>query len=223
MTLKQLLYPPRCPFCGRILAQEGACEDCLKKACELTASICKRCGADLEHCSCYGRSFAFQRNVSAFLYEHSVRNLVLRFKQRRKPQLAKFMSRRMYYHVMARLGTEFSAVTYVPQTKKKSMSRGYCPAKLLAEELAELLKVDCVKVLSRCGGREQKYVSGKERWENAKRNYKRMKGTTIHGKVLLVDDLITTGATLNACSALLLEAGADEVYCATFAIAAKNS
>ncbi len=223
MNLKQLIYPPRCPFCGRIMTEEVPCEDCLKQATELTAVVCGTCGASPEHCGCSGRTFAFRRNVSAFLYERSPRKLVLRFKQRKKPQLAAFMARRMYHHIKARLGTDFSLITYVPQTRLKSIRRGFCPARLLAETLSDRLNIPCVPLLRRLGGREQKYEKGNDRWINAKRNYALLKKAKVGGRVLLIDDLMTTGATLNACAALLREAGAEEVCCATFAITAKKS
>ena len=222
MNLKQLIFPPRCPFCGRIMKREEPCEPCLKAATELTSIVCGSCGADPEHCGCNGRTFAFRRNVSAFLYERSPRNLLLRFKQRKKPQLAEFMSRRMYFHILARLGTDFSVITFVPQTRKKWLQRGFCPAQLLAKNLSERLNIECKSLLRRKGGGEQKYVKGNDRWANAKRNYTLQKNAKTSGRVLLVDDLMTTGATLDACASLLLKAGAEEVYCATFAVTAKK-
>lgn len=223
MNLKNLIYPPRCPFCGRIKGQEGPCLSCLQRTTELTAVICRICGADPEHCKCGRHVFAFRRNISAFIYDRSPRQLLLRFKQRGKPQLAEFMGHRMYHHINARYGTDFSAVTYVPQTWWKGILRGFCPAQLLAENLAVRLELPCVKVLRRIGGRQQKHLHSNERWINAKRNYALLPGASMSGKVLLVDDLMTTGATLSACADLLREAGAEEVYCATFAIAVKKS
>lgn len=189
MNLKQLIYPPRCPFCGKIMVEEGPCEPCMKQATELTALICRTCGADPEHCGCGGRSFAFHRNVSAFLYERSPRRLVLRFKERKKPQLAEFMANRMYHHVFARLGTDFSVITFVPQTRWKNFSRGYSPARLLAERLSERMDVPCVEVLQRVKGRQQKNAKASERWENAKCSYKLQNDAQVHGRVLLVDEI----------------------------------
>lgn len=223
MRLTELLFPPRCPFCGKVMSYAQPCEACLKTATELTASICKRCGAYPEDCNCFGRNYAFSRNVSAFVYEHGPRHLVLRFKMQNKPQLSDFMARRLYYHVLARLGTEFSCVVYVPQSAYRSIKRGFCPTELLAQKVAEHLNVPCVQVLRRVGSREQKNLPFIERWVNAQKNYKLFKGATISGRVLLVDDLFTTGATLNACATLLRKAGAAEVACATFAIDVKKS
>lgn len=223
MNLVELLLPPRCPFCGKIMVHTEPCESCLKTATELTASVCKRCGAYPEDCNCFGRNYAFKRNVSAFVYEHGPRQLVLRFKMQKKPQLAAFMARRMYYHILARLGTDFSCVVYVPQSAYRWFKRGFCPTELLAQNLADRFNVPCVQALKRVGSREQKELSFVERWANAQKNYALLKNAAVGGRVLLVDDLFTTGATLNACAALLRKAGADEVVCATFAIDVKKS
>ncbi len=222
MTLKELLYPPRCPFCGKLMEREEPCEECLSRTTELTAAVCRVCGADPEHCKCGSRSFAFTRSVSAFHYEKAPRHLLLRFKLRHKPQLAEFMGRRMYHHIRARLGTDFSCVTYVPQTRSRTIKRGYCPARLLAENIAPRLGLSVHLFLKRVSNRQQKYAKGQNRWLNAEKNYTLRPGAVVSGRVLLIDDLLTSGATLSACAALLREAGAEEVVCATFAIAVKK-
>ncbi len=223
MNLRELIYPKTCPFCGRIVREKGPCVQCLKSATELTAEVCRICGAYPENCRCMGHSFSFLRNVSAFAYEGAPRTMLLRFKQRNRPQLAGFMANRMYHHIRARLGEEFSAVVYVPQAYKSALERGYCPAQLLAEQIADRLQLPCIQVLRRCKTKQQKYLSVKDRWANAQNSYELIKGKALSGRVLLIDDLLTTGATLNRCAALLLEAGAEQVCCATFAIAVKNS
>ncbi len=223
MKLLNLLYPPRCPFCGGILKEPGVCGQCLKNTTELTATVCRVCGAYPENCHCGNKAFAFRRNVSAFTYEGAPRNLLLRFKQRNRPQLGAFMAKRMYHHIRARLGEAFDAIVFVPQSLRRSMERGYCPAKLLAEDLAKRFDCPCADVLQRIGGVQQKYLSSADRWANAKESYSLKKNACVGGRVLLIDDLFTTGATLNACAELLRKAGAEEVVCATFAITVKKS
>ena len=223
MKLKELIYPPRCPFCGEIQKEAVPCGSCLKHTVELTAIVCNVCGAYPENCHCGLRQFGFKRNISAFTYEGAPRNLLLRYKQRGKPQLASFMSRRMYFHIKARLGEGFSCVTYVPQTYQSSMKRGYRPAKELARLIAAMLDLPFESFLVRIGNKQQKYASTADRWANAKENYALARGAKVSGRVLLVDDLFTTGATLNACAELLRSAGAEEVCTATFAITVKKS
>ena len=223
MKLRTLIFPPRCPFCGSIMEREEPCAVCLAQTTELTGVVCGVCGCLPEHCLCRGRSFAFDRNVGAFLYEGAPRRLLLRFKQRGKPQLAVFAARRMAYHIQGRLGRDFDCVTYVPQSLSSHYRRGYCPARLLAEEVAARLELPCRCLLARHGGKQQKYVANDERWSNAMHNFCLRRGASIPARILLIDDLMTTDATLNACAALLKSAGAARVVACTFAIAAKKS
>ena len=221
--MKNLLFPSRCPFCGRIRAEKGPCERCMKYTLELSGVICERCGALPEFCKCKERPFSFVRNISAFTYAGGPRTMLLRMKARKAPQLAVFMANRMYYHIRGRYPSDFSVIVYVPQSKKKDFQRGYAPAQLLAEELARRFDLPVESPLVRVGEREQKYLTAQERRENAAANYKLRRNASLHGKVLLIDDLFTTGSTLDACAALLKTAGAEEVYTATFCITAKKS
>ena len=223
MRLRDLLFPPSCVFCGRITESPHPCPECLKQAQELTAAICRRCGAYPEDCSCFGKSFAFKRNVSCFTYENGPRNLLLRYKMRNKPQLAEFMARRMYYHIFARLGTDFDAVTYVPQSYEAQMRRGFSPARELAVRIAKQMNHPLRKMLIRTGNTAQKELSAVDRWQNARNNYRLRPQARASGRILLIDDHFTTGATLNACAELLLQAGANEVVTATFTIDVKKS
>lgn len=218
-----LLFPPGCVFCGRITNSATPCAECLKEAKELTATVCRRCGAYPEDCSCHGKTFSFKRNVSCFTYENGPRSLLLRYKMQNKPQLADFMARRMYYHICARLGTDFDAVTYVPQSYGAQVRRGFSPSGELAARIAGQLKLPLCKTLIRTGATVQKALSAAERWQNARRNYQLLPRVRLSGRVLLIDDHFTTGATLNACAELLRQAGAEEVVTATFTIDVKKS
>lgn len=149
--------------------------------------------------------------------------MLLRFKERNKPQLAVFMANRMIYHINARYKEPFDAITYVPQTRRKSIRRGYCPAELLTKKLAEQLHLPLIEPLCRLGNRQQKYLSAAQRRKNAKENFGLCKEVSLYGRILLIDDLFTTGATMDACAALLKKAGASEVCTATFCIAGKKS
>ncbi len=223
MNWRKLLYPPRCPFCGRVQEDENPCAQCMKQTQELTGAVCKFCGNLLEDCSCSGRVFAFVRNVSAFAYEGAPRTLLLRFKQRGQPQLASFMAQRMARQVEGRLHQNFSFITYVPSARTARWKRGYCPAQLLAEALSRRLKIPCKAVLYRKGGKQQKYLTAEERWENAKNSFAMKEKSPVEGTILLVDDLMTTGATLHSCASLLRSSGAKQVFAVTFAHTTKKS
>lgn len=197
---------------------------CLKSAKELTDTVCPKCGAEPAFCKCTSRAFAFRRNISVFAYTGSPRLMLLRFKERNVPQLAEFIANRMFHHIVGRYQAPFDAIAYVPQARRKRMRRGYCPTELLAKRLADRLQIPLVEPLVRVKNRQQKTrKTVAERRKNAKESYVLCKGISLYGRILLIDDLFTTGSTLDACACLLKEAGAAEVCTATFCIAVKNS
>ena len=117
-------------------------------------------------------------------------------------------------------------VTYVPRDPGKILADGHDQARLLAEALAEKLGAPCVRLISRkSGSSEQKNLSADERDANVKKLFSLSKegaAASLDGMtVLMVDDLVTTGATAAACVGLLRAAGA-EVFCAAVAYTAKR-
>lgn len=222
--LKELLFPPRCPFCGRVGTREEPCKRCRISARELTGEVCKVCGVLPEDCFCRPlQPFAFERNISSFYYSGGARTLVLRYKERSAPQLAPFMAKRMLRQIQGRLEGEFSAIVFVPNTAKATWRRGYSPTQLLAQELSAMLEVPVVDGLTRNNAPQQKYHKrAADRWKSAKENYLLRKGVSLSGRVLLVDDITTSGASLHACAALLKKAGAEKVYAVTFAAPPKK-
>lgn len=105
-----------------------------------------------------------------------------------------------------------SLVTYVPSTRRKIADRGYNPAALLAARVAGVLGRPLAAALRVTGkAADQDSVPGSMRWDNAEGSFGASAGVRLEGHVLLVDDVMTTGATCDGCSRLLLENGADSV------------
>ena len=108
----------------------------------------------------------------------------------------------------------FDFITYVPMTKFRQFRKGYNQSALLAKELSKILSIPIVHdiLFSHKKRKSQHKTTSKERFDNVKQIYytkKRISG----GTVLLVDDIKTTGATLDSCARQLLMCGADKVYC----------
>jgi ComF family protein len=210
-NILELLYPSKCPFCGRILAEEAA-ED----------GICPECRASLPWtgAGAVTRGSYFSSCVSPLNYRDGARQGLLRFKFRHRSAAGRCFGRLMARCVREKLPWEFDLVTYVPLSLLRFRSRGYSQSRLLAEALAAQLGLPCVRLLRK--RRHTKPLSGVKGGE---RRRAVVSGAfclrpgaeaQMAGKcVLLVDDVVTTGATLGECSRLLLTAGADRVACAT--------
>ena len=210
MKLLDLLYPPKCAFCGRLLA-EGEAED-----------ICPECRASLPWTgsNAGSRGSYFSACVSPLYYRDRARQGLLRFKFRRRSAAGRCFGRLMAVCVREKLNYEIGLVTYVPLSFLRLRKRGYSQSRLLAEALAAELGLPCLRLLRK--RRHTRPLSG-IRGEEKRRALvsgafalRRGAEAQMSGKcVLLVDDVITSGATLGECSRLLLTGGADRVVCAT--------
>ncbi|MHC4608691.1 MAG: ComF family protein [Planctomycetota bacterium] len=212
--LLDLVYPPACALCGAACraAVCAACEGKLELAGERT---CRRCGASLDGrvCrECRGREFRFARAVAVGRHEGTLRDLILRFKLSGRIHLARDLGRRIAQRVLDET-VPVDAVTAVPMSRRTLLGRGYNPAEELAVCAAAALRRPFVPALRKVRAtKPQATLPVAERSTNpigafAVRRAARVRGRT----VLLVDDVLTTGATADECAKVLLEAGAREV------------
>lgn len=214
----QLLFPRKCFLCGRITPHgEWLCGDCRPPVLPC-AEACRGCGKPVEHCVCYLLNPAFDGADAAFLYQDGVRQGIWRFKYSGRTYYAPYLGEAMAARLRECFGGSlpFDAVCYVPMHPRKRRARGYCQSRLLAEKLAELLAVPLVEGAVRHTGNKRPQASQKgmdARMENARHSFAAGDGESVRGlRLLLVDDVITTGATASCCAALLKEQGAQSVY-----------
>ncbi len=212
-------YPNSCMCCGDIIPEsEQLCDYCF---CMLDRSeldkFCLKCGSPKKLCSCKKRVFHFDLTIAPFYNSGIAKRLMHRFKFRRKEHIGKFFARYMVLSVKQYYSDiDFDNIIYVPAEKKTVRKRGYNQSKVLAENMSEILKIPILDNAIFC--HHKKYVQHKlalkYRFENVKDIYYSNK--SLNGKtVLLVDDIKTTGATLDACSKVLYASGAQRVYCVT--------
>ncbi len=224
-----LVYPPLCPVCG----VEGLAEGeplgptCLEKILWAAERDCLRCGrvlgphAERDRClDCRRRTFAFSRGLAAAAYEDPVRALVLRMKIRRES----FWARPLARWLAARLGAEalsLDAVVCVPAHWMARMARGFNPAREIARELSGRLGLPFQDgVLSRGWHwrRRQSDLPRAARLANVAGAFSVRSRADLAGKrLLLVDDVMTTGATMDACARVLRISGAVDVVAAAVA------
>lgn len=205
--LKDLLYPRRCVFCEAFLDKtsfEDVCPDCREKL-PYTKNKAATRGEFFSDC------------LSPLYYTALAREAIHRFKFMRKPSYAGQMGRMIAYCILA-AGVGCDIVTWVPVSIRRLRKRGYCQAKLLAEVVAGCLGAECRPFLKKQRHTPpQSSLSGRAaRKANVSGAFRTIHCGEIAGrKILLIDDVITTGATLSECTRMLLMAGAREVCCAT--------
>ena len=206
--LLDLLYPPRCPFCHRFL--DGGMR------------VCARCERFLPYMPA-GRVDRAFKNVdecfSVLRYEGDVRKSLHRYK---------FGGVSAYAGCYAKLLAECiednaiyaDVVTWAPLSARRLRERGYDQARLLAEGAAEYMETPCLPLLKkrRHNAAQSGTKSADERRKNVRGVYAYAGNTPLDGMtVLLVDDIVTTGATLDECAGVLRKAGAAEILALTLA------
>ena len=217
LRLLDLLYPRACSECDAPIDEEGRlafCGRCDERLEWIRPPFCPRCGAGTagRDCGeCAGKEIAFDGATALGRYEGAFRQAVLRFKFRGARHLADDLGRRL----SARIGRKVDVVTAVPMSRLKVLFRGYNAAELLADRLASRLGVPCRRLLRKIRRtRPQADLALEERLVNPRGAYR---SRPVQGVVLLVDDVLTTGATANACTEALRAAGAAEVHVAVAA------
>lgn len=206
--LCDLLYPPKCMLCGRLLRDSEAV-------------LCGRCGHELpEWDNAPRRVPGYERCAAAFVYEEPIRGSILRFKFHGMQTYAVQFARWMAVRVRGELRTSFDFVTWTPCSRRRRWSRGFDQAEMLAKALARELDLEARPTLEKFRHRppQSKTKTAAKRRANVQGAYRLLPGADVRGRtVLVVDDILTTGATLGECGRILRQAGAKALYAAVIA------
>ncbi|MCS7300458.1 MAG: ComF family protein [Fimbriimonadales bacterium] len=211
------LYPPRCVACGQF-CREPLCPLCTLDFAPIRPPACARCGAplrDFGECrACLGREFAFDAAVCGALYDGSVRRAVLNLKFRRwrraAEPLANLVWQALQFPERAAL-PKADALVPVPIHSARRAMRGFNQAELVAQRLSGLsgvpVRTDWLR--RRFYRRPQVGLSSAQRLQNVQNAFEVVCPDAVRGRVVwLLDDVFTTGGTLNACADALRQAGA---------------
>lgn len=214
MPLLDLLYPRLCASCGAH-GRIPLCDACERNA-PWIGEACRRCA--LPRCrGCSGLGFVFDAAASAAVYEGPIRDALIRFKVAGEFRAASALARRLAPAART-LGVPAGAVvTWVPSGRASLRQRGRNPAELLARPLASMLFLPAGSLLRK--RTETRDLAGltKPQRRDALRGAFDTTTAPVPDHVLLVDDVLTTGATANECAATLKRGGAVRVDVVTFA------
>lgn len=221
--LSKLVFTNRCEICAEVIEfNDTLCEEC-RELPIIKPPYCEYCGYSKENCICKRKKNEYKMVAAPFYYENSIVRAIHNFKNREMPFLAKSLSQKMYEVVSQSYGDiHFDYITYVPFRTLHRIKRGYNQSQLLADELSKKMDVPCVCLLKkvRYTGVQHKKTSEQRKADifgafDVCDKYKNQ----LDGKIiLLVDDVKTTGATLNECAKMLKIYSAKAVYCSVAAI-----
>lgn len=220
----QIFFPDdcNCIVCGKEIAKGskyGLCEKCLQEMPFNNQHFCRRCGSPMENeayfcleCQNNNKFFDFAR--SSLVYENQVQRLILNAKFHNNRWVQKYFAEMLCdTYNQCKMKVDFIVPT--PISNERLQERGYNQAELIAKPLAKLLGLECKSdiVIKTKDNKRQSELSIKERRENVKGVYSIKNRYQVKGKrILVVDDILTTGSTLSEIARKLKSAGASEVY-----------
>lgn len=214
-VLLDLLFPIKCPFCRKLLekGQDLVCSDCQRDLPWALGPQGERKGEFFALCT------------APLWYQEQVRNSHHRYKFSGVRAYAAPYAELMAQCVNDRLAGEFDVITWVPIHPRRRWKRGYDQSEWLARKLARRVDMPCEPLLKKV--RHTTAQSGlkgeSERRANVLGAYVLKSDAQVEGKrILLVDDVMTTGATLSECARVLRTAGVVQVFCVTLAMARPN-
>lgn len=228
MGILNILYPERCPVCHNILRGKGkVCPPCGKKLPYTKEPRCQKCGKEIEkteveYCrDCQRFSHAFDKGRGVFVYEQTMRKSISMFKYHNRREYAKVYAAEMYRQqrrLIEQLAPE--VILPVPVHWKKKRQRGFNQAELVAKELGKLagIFVDTKYLVRKEKTIPQKELTRLQRKQNLKEAFVLRSNGKHYERVLLIDDIYTTGATIDAISEKLRENQTKTIYFLTICV-----
>lgn len=207
-----LLFPPKCPFCGKVQDVPGICPDCEKDLPWIPGAEALREGPGGLRCA------------GAVWYEKTVRDALLRLKFQGASEIAEPLGELIARCAAEQFGGEFDTVTWVPVSKKRLRKRGYDQSELLARSACRFWDIRPVRLLEKKvdNPAQSGIHDGAARRANVLGVYEAV-GDVAGKRILLIDDICTTGATLIECTRVLEDAGAEQVVCVAVALTRKEN
>ncbi len=222
-TILDILFPRRCPVCGEIVRPAGRliCPACFRELSFVKDPVCKKCGKEIisetmEFCDdCMVRRHAFEYGVALVNYDEAARASMVQIKYKNKREYLDFYGEALaarYKKTIRRMKVD--AIVPIPVHAARRKTRGFNQAEILAEIIGARLGIPVrPEMLVRTRKTlPQKELSANARLKNLSHAFSVGEIPAGISRVLLVDDIYTTGSTIEACSRVLRAAGVKEVY-----------
>lgn len=235
--LLNMLYPPTCPLCERLLPMfsgdadtdesGGICPECAKSLQPVGDIHCLKCGKELsdekqQYCyDCKRLRHEFEQGAAAFVYSDAVKRSVYRFKYKGQREYAKWYGKMLALHCKRQIGLwQPEVIVPVPLHKSRYRKRGYNQAALMARELGGRLGIPVREdyLMRIRNTAPMKQLSENGRAKNLENAFFISDNSVKYKKVMLVDDIYTTGATMDACARALKLHGVLSVYCVSLCV-----
>lgn len=214
-----LIYPHKCPSCKKIVDAEGFCSSCWKKLIFIEKPYCTVCGKPLDITtsmglvcgSCIRKKYYFDRTFCVFAYNDTIARAIFEFKFYRKTFLSKFFTKLLANKIKdCRENIDF--ITCVPMHIKRLRQRGYNQSLLLVKDLSDMINVPYIPdlLIKIKHTKAQVQLNHKHRKTNLKSAFELNNKyvNVVKGKnILVVDDVFTTGSTVNECAKALKQQG----------------
>lgn len=222
-----ILYPHRCPSCLTMVSDDVFCSSCWKKLYFIEKPYCTICGEPLvatnegdglSCAACLRNRPYFNRNISIFVYNRTIIRVVYRLKYNQKLFLAKFLAKFLVKRLEEVDNTvKLDYITMVPLHPKRFRMRGYNQSLLLARELSKIKHIPCIDdlLIKQKNTIPQTKLDRKRRKTNLKSVFvtnEKWLGDIKGKNIGVVDDVFTTGSTLNECAKTLKKAGVARVF-----------
>lgn len=226
-------YPVRCPVCGDIAVPAGkkVCDSCRTKPVRVLEPRCKKCSKPLEseeqeYCfDCSQKDFYYERGLALWMYDAAMKKSIGWFKYSRRKEYASYYADELAAHFQNEVrNMKPDVIMPIPIHISRLRQRGFNQAQLVAEELGARLNLPVVSdVLLRTEKTApQKDLNSEERAENLRHAFtihpQKIKMCNGYKRILLLDDIYTTGSTINSCARILKSAGVEKVYFLTLCI-----
>ena len=218
-----ILYPRSCPVCCDIVMPKGnmICPECMGKIHFVKEPACKKCGKEIydeavEYCrDCMKTEHYYEWGIPLMNYDKTGRKIISDFKYHNKRDNAGFIAQEIYKREYERiLHMKADALVPVPLYYRKKRIRGFNQSEVLAEELSKLTGIPVLSdaVVRRKNTVPQKTLGQGQRFTNLIKAFEAGNIPAGYRRIIIVDDIYTTGSTIDACAHILKRYGVQKVF-----------